>query len=309
MTFLALATCGDLPDWEVDDAPFHSALEASGVRFKRPVWDDPGVDWGQFDAVLIRTTWDYQLKQPAYKRWIESTAAKTRVLNPPDVVVWNTEKTYLRDLEEVGAPLTPTVWLKKGGDVDLLTLMNSRGWTEGFLKPVIGATARETLPFDLTPSKLVLANAHLKRLLPGESMMLQPFCRSVLEEGEYSAVFFEGKFSHGVQKIPVPGDYRVQDDFGATDRPHRFSSEDYERVLVIEGALSSLLKERFDRKSLLYSRIDLLRGEDGMLSLNELELVEPSLFFRHDATAAMRLVRGVLRSLSEESDPRDFKGA
>jgi hypothetical protein len=38
-------------------------------------------------------------------------------------------------------------------------------------------------------------------------------------EGELSAIYFGGHFSHAVRKIPLPGDYRVQDDFGAHDEP------------------------------------------------------------------------------------------
>ena len=56
---LGLATCRDLPDWEVDDRPLHERLLARGVELEHPVWDDGTVDWTDYDAVLIRTTWDY----------------------------------------------------------------------------------------------------------------------------------------------------------------------------------------------------------------------------------------------------------
>ena len=236
---LALATCSNLPDWEVDDVPFHQAIVDAGIDMARPVWDDPNVDWKAFDAVLIRTTWDYQEKQVAFNAWARRVSEDTHLVNPVDVVVWNTAKTYLRDLEAVGAPLTPTQWLDKGTTVDIAHLMKDLGWERGFLKPVVGATARETLPFDLSEEGLGKAQAHLDRLLPQESMMLQPFLDSVLKEGEYSAISFGGEFSHGVQKIPVPGDYRVQDDFGATDKPHVFSEHDnqYAGMFVLGGFL------------------------------------------------------------------------
>ena len=108
---LALATCSNLPDWEVDDVPFHQAIVDAGIDMARPVWDDPNVDWKAFDAVLIRTTWDYQEKQVAFNAWARRVSEDTHLVNPVDVVVWNTAKTYLRDLEAVGAPLTPTQWL------------------------------------------------------------------------------------------------------------------------------------------------------------------------------------------------------
>ena len=295
---LALATCSNLPDWEVDDVPFHQAIVNAGIELERPVWDDPKVDWTSFDAVLIRTTWDYQEKQEAFNAWARRISSETRLVNPVDVVVWNTAKTYLRDLEAVGAPLTPTCWLDQGVAVNIGQLMGDMGWEKGFLKPVVGATARETLPFDRSEEGIAKAQAHLDRLLPNESMMLQPFLESVLKEGEYSAIFFGGEFSHGVQKIPVPGDYRVQDDFGASDKPHTFDAKDFESVKRIEAALLRLVEERFGGVALTYARVDLIRDAQGDLRLNELELVEPSLFFRHDAASPQRLVKVLERSLS-----------
>ena len=138
---LALATCSNLPDWEVDDAPFHQAIVNAGIELERPVWDDPKVDWTSFDAVLIRTTWDYQEKQEAFNAWARRISSETRLVNPVDVVVWNTAKTYLRDLEAVGAPLTPTCWLDQGVAVNIGQLMGDMGWEKGFLKPVVGATS------------------------------------------------------------------------------------------------------------------------------------------------------------------------
>ena len=291
---IALPTCSNLPDWEVDDYPFHQALADAGIAFERPIWDDPAVDWENFDAVLIRTTWDYQEKQPEFVRWARGLGGKTRLINPIEIIEWNTRKTYLRDLEELGAPLTPSVWLEKGAQISIADVMQERGWSRGFLKPVVGATARETLPFDDSAEGIAAATAHLARLLPNESMILQPFFESVKSEGEYSAIYFGGELSHGVQKIPVPGDYRVQDDFGATDRPYTFSEVDFGRVETILEALDKLISTRFSGVApLLYARVDLLRDGDGRLCLNELELVEPSLFFRHDPDSPARLVRAL----------------
>jgi len=45
---------------------------------------------------------------------------------------------------------------------------------------------------------------------------------------------------------------------------------------------------------LLYARVDFLRDDDGRLRLSELELVEPSLFFRHAPHAADMLADALL---------------
>ena len=283
---IALATCADLPDWEVDDRPLHSALRDRGVELHQPVWDDPAVSWDRFDAVLIRTTWDYHLKRDLFVAWAERVAGQTLLMNPASVIGWNTHKSYLRDLSERGMPTVDTLWLEAGDSVDIEAECSARGWTRGFIKPQVGATARETLRFDVTPEGLLAAKQHIDRLLPCEGLMVQPYMESVETHGEVSALFIDGSFSHGVRKVPVAGDYRVQDDHGASDEPYVFAAEETERL----GNFLSGLDD-----DLLYARFDMLRHPDGSLRLIELGLVEPSLFFRHGPGAAERLADAVIR--------------
>ena len=297
---IALPNCANLPDWEVDDVPFHRALEALGVAWERPIWDDARIDWSRYDAVLIRTTWDYQEKEPAFVAWASHVATVSKLFNPPEVITWNTKKTYLRDLEEAGARLTPTQWLEVGTTPDIAERMKDAGWQRGFLKPVVGATARETLRFNADPEGLSAAQAHLDRLLPTESMMLQPYLSTVEEAGELSALYFGGEYSHGVRKVPVPGDYRVQDDFGASDEPYAFTESEEAELSAMRAALTTVLSQRLGvSDSLLYARVDVLRDGHGGLYLNELELVEPSLFFRHDPESPRRLAQAIVSKLSD----------
>ena len=274
---IGLATQADLQDWEVDDTPLHAAL-AGRCELSRPVWDDPSVDWASYDAVLIRTTWDYNDKREAFLRWAR---AVPRLLNPAEVVGWNVDKTYLAELAERGVPIAPTVWCR--GRVDVGEEMATRGWERAFLKPTNGATARETLRF----SDPAAGQAHLERCLAaGEVMMLQPYLAEVETRGELSAVFFEGRLSHAVRKVPVAGDYRVQDDFGASD----FPEEPTPRVRVLFERIWAALPF----EGLLYGRIDLLESGDGHV-VTEVELIEPSLFFRHAPGAAEVLAEALLR--------------
>ena len=50
-----------------------------------------------------------------------------------------------------------------------------------------------------------------------------------------------------------------------------------------------------NHEALLYSRFDYLRDANGDLLLNELELVEPSLFFRHCSYSAVLLADAILK--------------
>jgi hypothetical protein len=291
---IALPTCSNLPDWEVDDAPLFEALAARGAQTERPVWDDLRIDWATFDAVLVRTVWDYQDKLPAFLDWIDRVGDETELFNPAPVLRWNTDKRYLRELAARGVRIAPTEWLEAGSQADVAALVARRGWESAFLKPVVGATARETLRFRCEPRGVELAQAHVDRLLPREGLILQPYLASVETVGELSLILVDGDLSHAVRKIPVPGDYRVQDDFGASDRPEAVSEE---TVALARAALRAATPS--DLQPLLYGRVDFMTGDDGSLLLGELELIEPSLFLRHDPAAAGRIAEALLRRLEE----------
>ena len=188
---LGLATCRDLPDWEVDDRPLHERLLARGVELEHPVWDDGTVDWTDYDAVLIRTTWDYMERREHFVAWAE---AVPRLYNPAHVVRWNTHKSYLKDLH--AHHIAPTSWFARGSTFDLSSLEGGMH----FIKPQVGATARETLRFQPgDPS----AQEHFDRLVAQEDVMVQPYLSRVETEGEVSAIFIDGELSHRVRKIQI----------------------------------------------------------------------------------------------------------
>ena len=278
---IALATCATVPDWEVDDRVFHDALAARGVDSRQCVWDDPQIDWSRFDLVVIRTTWDYQEKRDAFVAWAERLPVPLH--NPAHVVRWNTHKSYLRDLEARGVPIIPTEWLARGTAPDVASICARRGWRRAFLKPCVGATSRETLRFDAADPA---AQRHVERLLPHEDLMLQPYLSAVETDGELSAIFIDGELTHAVRKVPVPGDYRVQDDFGAKD--HAIDFPDVALARRVVDAVG---------EGLLYARADFLAAKEGLL-VTELELVEPSFFFRHAHHAAERLAEAISMRLS-----------
>src|SRR5213079_2799779 len=131
------------------------------------------------------------------------------------------------------------------------------------------------------------AQRHADRLLANEDLMLQPYLSRVETDGELSAIFIDGRLTHGVRKVPVPGDYRVQDDFGAKDFAIAFPDVALAQRVVDAAAIGTRL---------LYARADFIDSDHG-LQLTELELVEPSLFFRHGPHAADALADAIANLL------------
>ena len=289
---IALATCHDLPGFESDEFSFHRALADRGADLSHPVWDDPEEDWRGYDACLIRTTWDYSDHRGRFLEWVEKTAQVTRLYNPCELVCWNTEKSYLKQLEGQGVPLAPTRWFARGEQVNLAAVLEASGWEKALIKPLVGAAAKGTFRIK-GPGDISGAQAHLNLMLQQESMMMQAYLESVETEGEWSAVFIDGQFSHGLRKIPKAGDYRVMDHFGATDQSVTFSDDQLQFCEGVWDATRALFPQS---ENPLYGRVDLLRSASGWV-LNELELVEPFLFFRRSEVAADLLAEALFRRL------------
>ena len=280
---IALASCSNLPGWEIDDQPLIDAFLERGFSVSNPSWDSD-VDWSIFDVCLLRTTWDYTLHIEAFLEWVNRVSQQTVLLNSSEIIHWNSDKRYLKELSEKGVPIAPTVWLEEQQDIE--TILQERGWDKAFLKPLVGACAYDTLRFSIDEAGI--AQQLLHKVLGTCGMMLQPYLKRVETEGEYSAIYFSGTLSHCVQKIPVSGDYRVQDDYGAFDQA----------IEPLPG-LTTLAQQALEaiEEDWLYARVDALRMEDETWVLNELEMIEPSLFFRHSKTAAMQLVEATLEKI------------
>lgn len=283
---IALASCRDLPSTEVDDVPLVHALESRGARVETVPWDDQRADWGAFDLVLLRTTWDYVPRREEFCRWCERVESVTRLENPAALVRWNTDKRYLFELEEAGLATIPTRLVESPHDL-AEGVASFSGARKLFLKPVVGADANSTLPFANDPAGRERAIRFLEEEAAHGPFLVQPFLASVETHGEVSLFWLGSEWTHAVRKVPKTGDWRVQDNHGATDGPHEPSEAERQlarRALEYLGAP-------------LYLRVDFLTGDSDEPLIVELELVEPSLFFRHRSQAADVLARNVLARL------------
>jgi hypothetical protein len=289
---VALVTCAALPDLDPDDRLLAAALAARGVTAVPAVWDDPGVDWDAFDLAVLRSPWDYPGRHDDFVAW----AAKVpRLANPADIVGWNTDKTYLRELAAAGIPVVPTAWVPPG------TAWTAPTTGAYVVKPTISAGSRDTGRYDLGDrAQRVLALAHVIRLTAaGRTAMVQPYLSAVDTHGESAVLCIrdqagELRYSHGIRKGPMlhgpdTGDdelYMAEEITARTPTPAELAVA--QRVLAaVPGGTGRLL----------YARVDLIPGQDGEPVLIELELTEPSLFLAYAEGAADRLADAILARL------------
>lgn len=292
---LAVATCQQHPLGVADDTPLIAALQQRFTDVKVLPWDSHA-DWSEFDACLLRSVWDYHERLDEFNHWVSQVSKQTQLINPAEVLVWNQNKHYLAELADFGITIAPTHWLSTAQAVDLTQLIGLHQTQQFFLKPVVAADSSGTLKFDATSAGLTLAEQHLATWLPQVDMMLQPYFDTVETFGETSAIYFAGNGSHAVRKIPVKGDYRVQDTFGATDVSHRLNASE----MALSKACLDYLSQRFG--DLVYARFDFLHDAAGCVYLNEAELIEPSLFFSHEPKAAESMAQALFDHLLSEPE-------
>lgn len=284
---VALATYSKLPELNDDDRLLIQALAERGVDAVPAVWDSASVHWEDFQGVLVRSCWDYHLRLDEFLRWIARIEAA--VWNPAPVLRWNSHKRYLRDLAARNVPVVATRWLERGDAVDLAQLLQTAGWGEAVVKPAVSASAHGTWRTSLAAARA--DQPRLEQILQGGDVLVQAFMPEVRDAGEWSLLFFAGRFSHAVLKRPGAGDYRVQWEFGGSAdacTPTRELIADAARALAAVP------------EAPLYARVDGVARE-GRLVLMELELIEPHLFLGWSAGAADRLATALHGAIAGQS--------
>jgi hypothetical protein len=274
---IALVTCRILPEPDPDAALLDAALRARGHAGVPVAWDDPAASLDGFDLFLLRSTWNYHLQPEAFLAWIDRAAAAAPVLNPPDVVRWNAHKGYLEELERRGVPVVPTRILRHAQDPDVAGVLDRTGWDDVVVKPCVSAASWRTRRFQ--GASLAGAVAFAEDLLAERDVLLQRYEPGALDPGERCLVWIAGRFTHAIRKRPrLDGDH---ESVSADAPPTAAEIELGNRVLEpLVGRLT-------------YARVDVFPAADGAPLLSEVELIEPSLFFRHGPHALERLVRAL----------------
>jgi glutathione synthase/RimK-type ligase-like ATP-grasp enzyme len=281
---VALVTCAEFPNLSPDDRLLIPELAGRGIHAEPVIWSDVSIRWTEFAAVVIRSCWDYFRDIASFRRWLDHLdATGVRVVNSTDVIRWNIDKSYLIQLADRGVATLPTIHFS---DVtELEGALAATGWPVTVLKPRISADGHETLvasvPLDVD------GRAHAVRLVSEGGGLAQPFAPEFKREGEWSLVFFDNQFSHGVRRHPAGDDFRVQSRYGG------WSEADTPSAALIATAAEVLAVVRGENA---YARVD---GVDrgGAFLLTELELAEPSLFLDCAAEAPARFADAIVRRL------------
>lgn len=243
-------------------------------------WDQPAVDWAKFDVVVIRSTWDYQDRPEQFLKVLSEIETNgTPLLNPLSICEWNINKTYLRELESKGIRIVPTEWPDQLNADMLKDYFADFACEKLVAKPTIGANADDTYVLEQTSPETW---TDALRVFANRPSMVQPFLDSIIAEGEFSLFYFGDHYSHAILKTPQSGDFRVQEEHGGTIQAVTVSPDVTKLAQQVIAAIP---------EELLYSRVDVVRLENGDPALIELELIEPSLYFSYDDQSPVQFAK------------------
>lgn len=284
---VALVTNSDERYADSEIHVLRQSLQDAGVVAEVMSWDDE-VDWGAYTLVVVRTTWDYFDRLVEFAEWAMQVDKVTTLVNPADVIRWNSHKGYLVEMAVRGVPTVPTV-LIPGQSMDVTDQLQETVWDEVVVKPAVDGGARGTYRGRRDDAATA---ATAERLAAKGDVVVQPFVPGIAA-GERSLVFMAGRLSHAVRKVPAAGDYRSQRHLGGTESDHTPDSAEVQVALaameVAPGRLS-------------YARVDLVDWE-GSPALMELEVIEPDLFFRGSAARHEAFVTMVQDELARAAEP------
>ena len=255
-------------------------LASAGITVTATPWTEHVEEASRltvFPLVLPLVAWGYHRD---HGRWMQACAtwakAGVRMLNPSSVLGWNSDKSYLGRLAERGVAIPQTIWIDAPTQADADAAFERFGADQIVIKPRVSGGAWKTLR---------LARGEPVADAPRGPAMIQPYLPTIETEGETSLLFFGGKLSHVVNKRPVPGEFRVQVQYGggyvALPEPPPGALALAEKTLAAIG------------EDLLYARIDMAPDTDGGWLLMEAELIEPDFYLGSSPEGGTRFAAAV----------------
>jgi hypothetical protein len=264
-----------------EDALLLDFLMQRGLDVSLQIWDDPCVNWQDYDLVVLKSTWDYHNKYGAFLLWLEQLQTwDIKVCNPTNIIKWNSHKRYLCEVQQKGLKVVPSAY-----PIDIVHIMDCYlkfETDEIVIKPCISAGAQDTIR--IHKDVFEQHREKIENLLKTTDMIIQPYIREI-EQGEWSFLFFGGKFSHSVLKTPKPNDFRVQHYHGG-----QISSRKVSEQLVRDQITPYVTNFA---TNCLFARVDGV-FIDEIFHLMELELIEPYLFLDASEIALENYYRAII---------------
>lgn len=270
MKHVAFATYSNEPEMYKGDQLLIHPLLRRNIKATAVTWDNPTEDWASYDAIVLRSTWDYHLRLDEFQAWLNLVDhAEVPLLNPLPLVRWNMNKQYLQQLAALGIRTLPALYVQAGERMALSSALAEQEWEQVVIKPLVSASGDNT--WETTSAVAAFDQGKFDAMLRKQGAIIQPFAPQI-REGEWSLMFFNGVFSHAVLKKPAEGSMFVHVERGGSNHlqepPH---------ALIAQASDVVRAAHTITGIQPIYARVDGV-VEEGHLVLMELECIEPELF-------------------------------
>lgn len=263
--------------------------------------------------VVVRSPWNYVEKYAQFLPWFKNfakqlSARKIKLCNDLDTIIWSSHKKYLTQLEQKGIAIVPSVLLPAHSSVEsVFTVLKNKNWQQSVVKACVGAGGKNCIK--------VYASDHqnnnddndkfneLSQVLQFSDVLVQPYLNSIKLKGEVSVVFINEEISHAVIWQPVKKDFFL--DYTVERSVYELSEKEKDLAIKTIQAAKQCVAEEFPSGSFnpkdkyLYARVDLLfDDQDHSKSMvSEVELFEPSLFFRYSKATTAKMAKAIAELL------------
>jgi hypothetical protein len=272
----AFLTIKDLSNFECYDDKLIQPMSENGWVCDFIPWDKQNVDWNQYDLAIVRSTWDYQDRIDEFLKVLKEIDSSNCILqNSLELIKWNIDKDYLKNLSNKNVKIVPSLFFNKFSVEKFKKCFPYFSTNKLVIKPNVSANADNTYVVSSKDFSIILTD--IEEVFKNRKHIVQPFIENIVDEGEYSLIFFQNRHSHTLLKKPSKGDFRVQEEHGG-----KLNIVKNTEKKLLETAKDIIKKVPFES---LYSRIDLVRCKETFL-LMEIELIEPSLYFNLKPDAA-----------------------
>lgn len=271
-----------------EDSLLQIELEKRNLKVCKKDWADSSFEWETTKYAIFRTTWDYFDKYNKFIIWLNETKKKTHFINSAEIIKWNIDKHYLKDLNEKGINIAKTIFVEKGQQTNLKQLFKEIGCNEAVIKPAISGAAKNT--FRICSNQSNKYEKIFQKLNSNECILFQEFLKNITSKGELSLIMIDGKYTHAVKKTAKENDFRVQDDYGGKVTKYLPSKKE---IKFAESCINAISEKTY------YARVDIVYDNNEKISLSELELIEPELWFRKNTEAAVLLAKKIAKKVKQ----------
>ncbi|EPS38260.1 hypothetical protein H072_8097 [Dactylellina haptotyla CBS 200.50] len=309
------------------DKLLFETLCSQGFVVDERSWYHPHPELGPLTVDILKTyhtitfiaCWDYNLHIEDFESFLKNFIipardAGVKVVNCPELLLWNSNKVYLKDLEnDLGIAIPKTIFVDTAaGDAPLIEDIISRHQdTHGagvVVKPSVSASGKETYkipelgsptydPVD-AQEKWEKTYRYTRSLSASAKAMVQPF-ESAIKRGEFSVIFLGGEYSHTMLKKPAGDNFVAIEEEGATIRELHGDEVPLEGKEIGRKVLR-YVKERFgdgEGWRLGYLRLDGVVNDAGKFVVIEAEMFEPYVYL--DVEGAREGLERLCKALTE----------